>query len=204
MIDPPRRPPGTPGRSGRPRPPPWTVAGAALALVLAVVAGCAARPARAAVRSPTELSGDFLQVALPLAAFNLPLARDDREGQRQFWQGFLTTGVVTHVLKKAVPEQRPNGGQESFVSGHTSAAFSGAAFIQLRYGWAYGAPAYLAAAYTGYTRVAAEKHYWEDVGRGAAIAILAAWVFTTPYPTGVALAPLAAPGYAGVWVGLRW
>ena len=34
--------------------------------------------------------------------------------------------VVTHTIKRVVNKERPNGGDFSFPSGHTSAAFTGA------------------------------------------------------------------------------
>jgi PAP2 superfamily len=79
------------------------------------------------------------------------------------------TAVITGVLKEVVHEERPNGGQHSFPSGHTSSAFCGAEFIRKEYGWAWGAPAYAAATYVGWSRVEAKAHHWHDVVAGAAI-----------------------------------
>ena len=55
-----------------------------------------------------------------------------------------------------------------------------ATFIQQRYGWQYGLPAYVAASYVGYTRVASDQHYLEDVLAGAAIGALAVGILLNP------------------------
>jgi hypothetical protein len=99
------------------------------------------------------------------------LMKGDSEGTKQWAEGALWTSVATHTLKFAVDEERPNGNDNnSFPSGHTSAAFQGAAFLQMRYGWEYGVPAYAAASFVGYSRVHGEYHYWRDVAAGAALA----------------------------------
>jgi membrane-associated phospholipid phosphatase len=83
------------------------------------------------------------------------------------------TWVVTAGLKYAINETRPNGEPHSFPSGHSSIAFSGAEFIRKEYGWGWGAPAYLAAGFVGWSRVEARKHYAHDVVAGAALGVLA-------------------------------
>lgn len=117
-------------------------------------------------------AGDNLQVGIPLIAGMISIIKDDNEGTAQWAEGALLTGVATHSLKFAVDAERSNGNDNnSFPSGHTSAAFQGAAFLQMRYGWEYGLPAYVAASYVGYSRVHGEYHYWRDVVAGAALAI---------------------------------
>jgi membrane-associated phospholipid phosphatase len=74
-----------------------------------------------------------------------------------------------------------------------------ATFIQQRYGWQYGLPAYVAASYVGYTRVASDQHYLEDVLAGAAIGALAGWYFTQPYE-GITVTPIAGNGVYGLYV----
>ncbi len=117
-------------------------------------------------------AGDNLQVGIPLIAGVISLVKGDNEGTAQWAEGALWTGVATHSLKFAVDAERPNGNDNnSFPSGHTSAAFQGAAFLQMRYGWEYGVPAYAAASYVGYSRVHGDYHYWHDVAAGAVLAI---------------------------------
>ena len=57
--------------------------------------------------------------------------------------------AVVYVLKPLVDRTRPDGGHQWFPSGHTASAFAGAAFLQMRYGWALGAPAYAVASFVG-------------------------------------------------------
>jgi len=57
----------------------------------------------------------------------------------------------------------------------------GLLFLQMRYGWGFGIPSYLAASYVGFSRVYGQKHWFRDVLGGAAIAISANILFTTRY-----------------------
>ena len=123
-------------------------------------------------RSSVERAGDFLQVGLPLLALGITKFSEDTDGKAQFWKSFLVSNSTTYLLKILVEKERPNGSCcESFPSGHTTAAFSGAMFIQQRYGSKYGIPSLLLASFVGYSRVYAKKHYWIDVICGAAIGI---------------------------------
>ncbi len=92
----------------------------------------------------------------------------------------MTLGV-TYALKYSIDERRPNGGSQSFPSGHSSISFSAAEFMRKRYGWEYGAPAYAAASFVAYSRVESREHYPRDVVAGAGIGILSSFIFTKPY-----------------------
>jgi hypothetical protein len=85
--------------------------------------------------------------------------------------------VATYALKYAINADRPNGGSQSFPSGHTAAAFMGAEFIRKEFGPWWGVPAYGAASWVGYTRVKSHNHYWRDVIGGAALGILSNYDF---------------------------
>jgi membrane-associated phospholipid phosphatase len=119
-----------------------------------------------------ETGGDLLQIILPGAAYGLTWLEDDPQGRRQFTYSFATTLGATYGLKLGAHKERPNGGEMAFPSGHTAAAFSGAAFITRRYGWRLGLPACLGALAVGHSRIMAEKHDPEDVFAGALIGIL--------------------------------
>ncbi len=136
------------------------------------------------------LAGDILQVVLPLTAISTTLIIEDYNGSVQFLKAFTATTVTTQVLKYGINAERPNGGDHSFPSGHTSAAFSGASFIQRRYGWSYGIPAYAAAVYVGWSRVNAEAHYTRDVVAGALIGIGFTYLFTDPYKQTFTITPV--------------
>ncbi|PMJ88291.1 phosphatase PAP2 family protein [Vibrio sp. 10N.261.55.A7] len=115
--------------------------------------------------------GTIAQIGVPVTAGAIALWKSDTEGFFQLAEGAIYTSSATHALKWMVDEERPDGsGNNSFPSGHTSAATQGAAFLQFRYGWEYGLPAYGVSAVVGYSRVQSEKHYWRDVAAGAALA----------------------------------
>lgn len=132
-------------------------------------------------KEPVPNLGDRLQWAIPATAFATTLSLRDKEGQEQFLYSASASLAVTCLLKETIDERRPNGGRHSFPSGHTSSAFQGASFIQRRYGWEFGAPAYLAATYTGWSRVENNKHFGHDVLASAALGIVASYSFTTPF-----------------------
>ncbi|GGX53851.1 phosphatase PAP2 family protein [Saccharospirillum salsuginis] len=116
-------------------------------------------------------AGDVLQIALPLTALTATFTLDDPEGRTALVGSYATTLGASYVLKYTVDRERPDGSDtRSFPSAHTASAFSGASFLQRRYGWDIGLPAYLGATYVGWSRVYGEKHYVSDVLAGAALA----------------------------------
>jgi membrane-associated phospholipid phosphatase len=116
--------------------------------------------------------GDILQYALPV----LGLLSAVIMGNAGMWDAWLyalggQAGLST-ILKRLFNftsiGTRPNGGDNAMPSGHTTAAFMGATFVYL----SGAAPiavvgAYVLAAFTGYSRVRANKHWWRDVFVGA-------------------------------------
>lgn len=151
-----------------------------------------------------QTSGDIMQYLIPATAYAATFYLDDQEGRKQFYKSFFLNLGVTYGLKFSINRARPDGtGDDSFPSGHTSAAFQGATFIHRRYGWEYGIPAYLGAAYVGWSRVKSDKHYTSDVIGGAAIGILSSYFFTTPY-NDVTVNPVAENGFFGLHLGMKW
>jgi membrane-associated phospholipid phosphatase len=144
-----------------------------LALVLALLLG--AGGARADV---VEQTGDVGAIILPAGAAVGALVVKDRQGLGQLAAAYASTMVLVYVLKPTIDRTRPDGGGQSFPSGHAASAFAGAAFLQRRYGWRFGIPAYALASYVGYSRVDADRHHTSDVVAGAAIGIAANLVFT--------------------------
>ena len=134
--------------------------------------------------------GDIMQYALPLTALGTTYALGDEEGSKQFYKSFFTALGTTTALKGVYSKLRPKStSRTSFPSGHTTAAFAGAAFIDQRYGHKWGAIAYTAAGITGYSRVRSENHFADDVVAGASIAIMSNWLWVTPYESNVTVVP---------------
>lgn len=135
-------------------------------------------------RTPIERAGDFFQLAIPLTGLGLTYHLDDKGGRKQFWNSYISSLSIIYFLKYSVDKTRPNGDCcESFPSGHTASAFAGAMFIQNRYGYKYGIPSLLLASFVGYSRVEADKHFWEDVVAGASISALTNFIFTKKIDT---------------------
>ncbi|MCC5832301.1 MAG: phosphatase PAP2 family protein [Chlamydiales bacterium] len=128
-----------------------------------------------------EKYGDIGEYAIPLSALLMTFLNNDLEGHLQGLAAYGTSVGSVAVMKHWIDARRPNGGKDSFPSGHTAGAFAGAAFVQRRYGWNYGVFAYAAAGLVGVSRIDAKKHWMRDVVAGAAIGILSNVVFTTPY-----------------------
>ncbi|KPJ67103.1 MAG: hypothetical protein AMJ43_06070 [Coxiella sp. DG_40] len=133
--------------------------------------------------------GDIGQIALPIAAVLSTEIHQDKIGFFEFVKAFTTTMGLTYILKPTVNRIRPDGGKWSFPSGHSAAAFAGATFMQRRYGWNYGVPAYLAASFVGASRIIAKRHWASDVLFGAVIGIGANVIFTKPYYNSIKVSP---------------
>lgn len=135
-----------------------------------------------AQRQAVEKSTDVLMFVAPVAGFVTSLAIGDYKGTKQIVLSGATNIAVTYLLKYTIKKERPDhSDNHAFPSNHTSVSFQGASFIQRRYGWKWGAPAYLLSAYVGWGRTYARQHDWWDVLGGAAIGTLSSYIFTRPY-----------------------
>lgn len=129
-----------------------------------------------------EQNGDFIQLALPASVVFLSMWQNDQAGMNRFYYAFGSTLAITHLFKIIIPEKRPDSNaMNSYISGHTSAAFSGAALIYKQYGWKFGLPALAAASYVGWSRVASQRHHEGDVYRGAALGVGITLLLSTQY-----------------------
>ena len=169
---------------------------AALALVVSLGAG----EARA---DGISRAGDVGAILLPAGSAAGALFANDHKGLAQLAESYASAMAVTYILKPVVDRTRPNGGHMSFPSGHATSAFAGAAFLQRRYGWAFGVPAYGLASYVAYSRVHAKEHYTSDVVAGAAIGIATNFAFTHPREH-VAVSLDGGRGHAGCSVAVAW
>jgi membrane-associated phospholipid phosphatase len=171
---------------------------AAVVLVLALPLGAAEARADAASRA-----GDVGAILLPVGSAAGALVAKDHKGLAQLAESYASAMAVVYVLKPLVDRTRPDGGHQSFPSGHTASAFAGAAFLQMRYGWAFGLPAYAVASYVGYSRVEAKRHYTSDVVAGAAIGIGTNFLFTR-HREHVAVAVDLGRGHAASFITVAW
>ncbi|MCP4897813.1 MAG: phosphatase PAP2 family protein [bacterium] len=147
--------------------------------------------------------GDITQI-LPLAtALGLTIGTKDWDGLKQLSLAGGTSFVLTHGIKETTSKMRPDATTaNSFPSGHTSASVTGAAFIWRRYGAKWGAPASLFAAYTGVSRMVAERHFGDDVISGMAVGLISNWLFTNPIDERVQLALFPTQGGASLQVSI--
>ncbi len=129
-------------------------------------------------------SGDIIEYALPAIALGSTFIwnDDNTKPNWQFLKAYGTGLIIQRSLKQIISKPRPDGSNNySFPSGHTTSAFSGASFIQKRYGWKYGIPSYIIASFVGYSRIQAKKHDGWDVAAGALIGISTSYFFTKRY-----------------------
>jgi membrane-associated phospholipid phosphatase len=151
----------------------------------------------------TLLAGDIVTGLAPLLTFGIAYIKDDREGEIQWVRDTAVNEVVNTALRVAFNQtslgKRPDGSSYGFPSGHAGFLFSQAGFLQERYGWKYGAPAFGLAAAVSYIRVREDKHHWRDVIAGGALGYGISLITVTPYRA-LHLAPVVGPG----WLGIRF
>lgn len=158
-------------------------------------------------RKAVRTSGDVGAILLPVAGLTAILINKDWQGLKQGVFAGATTLGVTYALKYIVKKDRPDhSDNHSFPSMHTSVSFTAASFIQRRYGWKWGIPAYLVSSYVGWSRVYGKKHDWWDVAAGAAIGIGSSYIFTRPFAKkhNLTLSPVAGDGHCGFYASMQF
>jgi membrane-associated phospholipid phosphatase len=149
----------------------------------------------------------MMAAVTPLACLAATLALQDWEGLKQGALAGVTTVACSYGLKYLVKKERPDKSDSySFPSLHTSVSFTGAAFLQRRYGWKWGIAAYAAASYVGWARTYARRHDWLDVSAGAALGVLSAYIYTSPFARKhtLVISPMAAGGSMGVYAAMAF
>ncbi len=164
---------------------------------------CSSISCRAYAGDGIKTSGDILQLVLPAAAGGMAIGHKDRTGFIDLAESGIVTLGATYSLKYSINERRPDGGSQSFPSGHTSSSFCAAEFIDRRYGWAYGVPSFAIASFVGYSRVESKRHYTRDVIAGGAIGIFSSYLLTKPYK-GLHVEPVANADEDGVELSFNW
>lgn len=158
-------------------------------------------------RKAVRTSGDVGAILLPVAGLTAILINKDWEGLKQGVFAGATTLGVTYALKYIVKKDRPDhSDNHSFPSMHTSVSFTAAAFIQRRYGWKWGLPAYVLSTYVGWSRVYGKKHDWWDVAAGAAIGAGSSYIFTRPFAKKheLTISPVARDGHYGFYASMKF
>lgn len=146
-------------------------------------------------------ASDVAAITLPVATLAGVLISQDWEGLKEAALTAAVATAATYVLKFSVRELRPDhSNYHSFPSMHSATAFATAAFLQRRYGWKFGGPAYAIATFTAVGRVVGKKHHWWDCVVGAAIGAGSAYIFTRPWAREheLSLIPVATPTDIGI------
>ncbi len=138
------------------------------AVVLCLLAAFLSLPSHAQElsggRKAVKYSGDALLFAMPVATLAAVVVQKDWTGLKQAAFSTVSTLGATYLLKYTVRKERPDHSDfHSFPSAHTSILFANAAFVQRRYGWKWGLPAYVLATHGLEPHVRAEARL---VGRG--------------------------------------
>lgn len=152
-----------------------------------------------------ETQADLLMLALPLSGYFLTLNNEDRKGAWALTKSLGLATASTLALNSIIDKDAPNGSSnDAFPSGHTTIAFGSAAFIQRRYGWRQGIPAYLIASYVGWLRVETDDHDTVDVIGGAAVGILSSYLLTKPFNDNLHASAWTDGKSAGLQIQVRW
>ena len=155
--------------------------------------------------SNKDKQADVLMLALPATAYLLTWNKKDEPGAWALTRSLGAATLSTLALNALIDKDSPNGSSsDAFPSGHTSIAFSSAAFIQRRYGWRPGIPAYLAASYVGYLRVETDDHDTGDVLGGMAVGILSSYLLTQPLGENVQVSAWSVGNGGGISLQYRW
>lgn len=130
---------------------------------------------QAVAKTGAQKAGDVFRYLSPVAAAVGSLYAEDYKGVGQLAVSVFVTQGISELLKKAIPEKRPDwkpgNPKNSFPSGHVASTFSAASYLRIRYDDPYiYVPAYAIAVFTAYSRVQPKRHRVIDVVAGAFLA----------------------------------
>ncbi|MDE6340372.1 MAG: phosphatase PAP2 family protein, partial [Muribaculaceae bacterium] len=90
---------------------------------------------------------------------------------------YLSMAALVNAAKYTFREKRPDSSaRNSFPSGHTATAFTGAELIRMEFGWGYGSAAYVISTGVAFLRIYNDRHWLNDVLAGAGFGILSAHI----------------------------
>ncbi len=162
-----------------------------------------AGPSRSYTPIGALIGNEWLEGGAAVATYTIGIVQDSPEVahigsdliRAQVLNGVLTTGV-----KIAASRTRPSGGEFSFPSGHTSAAFASATVLSEHFGWKMALPAYSVAGFIGWTRIRDRSHWLSDVVFGSAIGVAAGRTVALGHRRSAwSLAPSATPHGVGLF-----
>jgi len=155
----------------------------------------------------TSFVGDILAGVIPASGFALSYFRGDTEGEKQWLRNLAVNQILTSAARLGFNEtslgKRPDGSGYGFPSGHVALVASGASFLQERYGWKYGVPAWLLTGYVAWNRVDNGHHHWRDVVASSVLAFGVGKLFVTP-ELATHLAPVIGPDFLGMRFERSW
>ena len=142
------------------------------------------------------------------AGAGVAIANGDYKGLLQLGESLVASVAASYALKYTISKRRPDGSDNhSFPSNHTGFSFAGATFLQKRYGWQWGVPAYLVSGYVAWGRVYSKQHDVWDVLAGAAIGVGSSFLFTTSFAKehNVVLSPtITSSGNCGIYFSMQF
>jgi hypothetical protein len=116
-----------------------------------------------------------------------------------FVRAQIMAQALTAGIKLTARRHRPDGGEYSFPSGHSSVTFATATVVQRHFGWKAGIPAYALASYVAASRVHVKRHFASDVAFGAALGIISGRTVTIGRGRArFAVSPAVSSQHAGV------
>jgi hypothetical protein len=144
----------------------------------AMCTALACTAAQAQVVAQKDRFGDIMRFGLPLAAAALSGYERDIDGLKELGESLVLSQGATELLKHTVHSKRPDGTGHGFPSGHASAVFTAATYVQERYSLQWSLPFYALAAATAEERVRKHHHFTKDVVAGALIGSGSSWLLT--------------------------
>ena len=175
--------------------------GSRLKILLLLVAFFSVQTVSAQSRDGVKKSTDIVMLLPGAVGVTAALIEGDRKGLLQLVESEATSVAMAYLLKYTVRKERPDGSDmHSFPSNHTGIAMAGSTFLQRRYGWKLGVPAYAVSTYVAWGRIYSKRHDVWDVLAGAAIGAGSALIFTRPFKENdnIVLAPVAWPDGGGL------
>ncbi|MBT4762205.1 MAG: phosphatase PAP2 family protein [Bdellovibrionaceae bacterium] len=115
--------------------------------------------------------GDFFGSGLPDLAMAAVQYEHSKPHGRAHFETIIYTGVSVATLKGVFNRKRPNGGNHSMPSGHTSTSFASATYLASTYGLKWGIPAFSIATLVALERIKNDAHWLSDTIAGACLGI---------------------------------